>query len=242
MAPSDTNDGHPGAHYGVDAPYVPAMLAVIGLALVVLAVVGSPWWMALIGVVLLCQAALFLHTTLRGKFVVWSGILDGLGLRGDESSLDLGCGRGAVLLATARRLPRGRAHGIDLWRSIDQSGNAPEVTESNATAEGVADRVELHTGDVTTLPFDNDTFDLVTSSLAIHNITDEAQRFQAIDESMRVLRPGGRLAIADIRHVPAYAERLRALGAVDVVVRGLGPNFWYAGPWQATTLVTATKA
>lgn len=102
---------------------------------------------ALIGMALIAQAALSLPTTLRGKFVVWSGILDGFGLRGDETSLDLGCGRGAVLVATARRLPQGRAHGVDLWRSIDQSGNAPEVTESNAAAEEVAGRVELHPGD-----------------------------------------------------------------------------------------------
>ena len=199
------------------------------------------WWTALIGLFMLCQSALYLHTSLRGKFVVWSGIVDGLQLRGDETSLDVGFGRGAVLVATARRLPQGRAHGVDLWRSIDQSGNAPEVTEADATAEGVADRVELHTGDATVLPFDDNTFDLLTSSLAIHNIPDGAQRLQAIDEAMRVLRHGGRMAITDIRHVPAYAERLRALGAVDIVVRGLGPNFWYSGPWQSTTLVTATK-
>ena len=237
----DVTPRHQGAHYGIDAPYVPALLTVAGLVLVVLAVVGSSGWIAAIGVILLVQAALFLHTTLRGKFVAWSAILDGLGLRGDESSLDLGCGRGAVLVATARRLPQGRAHGVDLWRPIDQSGNALEATEANAAAEGVADRVELSTGDVTALPFDDDSFDLVTSSLAIHNITDGAQRLRAIDEAMRVLRPGGHLAIADIRYVPVYAERLRGLGAVDMVVRGLGPNFWYSGPWQATTLVTATK-
>ncbi len=241
MTPVGAKHGPAGAHYGVDAPYVPALLAGLGLVLAVIGVVGAAWWMVLVGLVLLAQAALFLHTTLRGKFVVWSGILDGLELRGDETSLDLGCGRGAVLVATARRLPRGRAHGVDLWRSIDQSGNAPDVTAGNATAEGVADRIELHTGDVTGLSFHDESFDLVTSSLAIHNIPDEDLRLQAIDEAMRVLRHGGRVAIADIRHVPAYGERLKALGAVDLVVRGLGPNFWYAGPWQATTLVTATK-
>jgi hypothetical protein len=43
----------------------------------------------------------YLYATLRGKFVVWAELLDQLNLRGDERILDLGCGRGAVLLMAA---------------------------------------------------------------------------------------------------------------------------------------------
>src|SRR5207249_4073043 len=83
-----------------------------------------------------------------GKFAVWAELLRGLGLRGDERLLDMGCGRGAVLLMAAQLLPAGRAVGVDLWKTADQSGNAPEVAEANARREGVADRVELRTGDM----------------------------------------------------------------------------------------------
>src|SRR4051812_49821663 len=56
--------------------------------------------------------------------------------------------------------------GIDLWRSVDQSGNRIETTRANAEAEGVADRVTLHTGDVAaTLPFPDASFDLVVWSV-----------------------------------------------------------------------------
>src|SRR6185503_3443907 len=116
----------------------------------------------------------------RGKFVIWAGFLDGLRLRGDERILDLGCGRGAVLLMAAQHLTTGRAVGVDLWRSVDQSGNSIEATRRNAIAEGVADRVELHTGDMKALPFGDDEFDLIVSSLAIHNIPRSAGREKAI--------------------------------------------------------------
>jgi arsenite methyltransferase len=172
---------------------------------------------------------------------VWDEILDGLALRGDERVLDMGCGRGAVLTAVARRLTTGRVTGVDLWRSIDQSGNSRDATLSNANAEGVTDRVELETGDMRRLPFADGSFDAIVSSLAIHNIPARADRAAAVSEAMRVLRPGGRLAIADIRTTAFYASTLQALGAVDVTRRRLGWRFWYGNPFAATSLVTARK-
>src|SRR5262245_53040523 len=138
---------------------------------------------------MLAQFALFLHATRRGKFAVWSELLGDL--RGDERLLDMGCGRGAVLLMAAQKLDSGRAVGVDLWRSVDQSGNAETATQRNAEAEGVADRIELRTGDMTAMPFDDAEFDVVVSSLAIHNIKGATGRAKAVDEAMRVLRPGG---------------------------------------------------
>src|SRR5436190_18800162 len=186
-------------------------------------------------------AALYLHFTLRGKFLVWAELLDQLNLRGDERILDMGCGRGAVLLMAAQRLTTGRAVGVDLWRSFDQSGNSADATRRNAIAEGVAERIELHTGDMTALPFEDNSFDLVVSSLAIHNISGNAGREKAINEAMRVLRPGGRLMIADIRATRQHEAQLAKLGMSEVSRRRLGWRFWWGGPWRATCLVPATK-
>lgn len=190
---------------------------------------------------MLTIAAFVLHTTLRGKFVVWAELLDQLGLQGNERILDLGCGRGAVLLMAAQHLTTGRAAGVDLWRGADQSGNSAGATRRNATAEGVADRVELHTGDMTALPFEDNNFDLVVSSLAIHNIRGRAGREKAISEAVRVLRPGGRLMIADIRATRQHQGQLAKIGMNDVACSRLGWQFWWGGPWAATRLVTATK-
>src|SRR5262245_13108909 len=73
------------------------------------------------------STALYMYVTKAGKFEVWNRILDDLRLQGDETVLDMGCGRGAVLLAAAKRLPRGRAIGVDLWQA-DQTANSPSAT------------------------------------------------------------------------------------------------------------------
>jgi arsenite methyltransferase len=195
----------------------------------------------IVALVFASSAVSFLFTTKQGKFSVWSELLDGLNLRGDERLLDVGCGRGAVLLLAAKRLPRGRAVGIDLWSTTDQSGNCEETTLRNADLEGVRERVELITGDMRRLPFPDRSFDVVTSSLAIHNIADEEGREQALGEIWRVTKPGGTALVADFRHTDEYARRLAALPGGSVEHRRLDWRFWYGGPQAATSLVTMRR-
>jgi arsenite methyltransferase len=236
-------------NYGFDAPYALVMFAVAGTGMAA-AAIWSLWThqggravavMAGYSAFFLGNALSFFYTTRLGKFRVWDEILDALHLRGDERVLDMGCGRGAVLTAVARRLTTGRVTGIDLWSTHDQSGNARDVTLRNASLEGVQDRIEIQTGDMRAMPFPDATFDLVVSSLAIHNIPTSAGRAEAIGEAWRVLKPGGRLAIADIRATQRYVETLSKLGATGLARRGLGWRFWYGNPFARTCLVTASK-
>ena len=242
MAPASRH-----GNYGVDAPYVLIGLAagtvvwVVSASFAAMSGAAAAWFPIVGAVFMLATVLTYLHTTLRGKLLAWSQILDDLALRGDEKVLDLGCGRGAVLIAAAKRLTTGRAAGPDLWRTVDQSGNRIAATKRNAMLEGVTDRVDLDTADLTALPYADGTFDLVLSSLAIHNIKAADGRLAAIDEAVRVLRPGGRLAIADISAVNGYRDRLAELGLADVEVRPLGWPMWWGGPWLSTHLVTATK-
>jgi len=193
-------------------------------------------------VLFLVNTTSFFYTTRRGKFLEWDCILDRTHLRGDEMALDMGCGRGAVLTAVARRLTTGRVTGVDIWSTTDQSGNAMDVALRNASLEGVSDRVHIETADMRALPFPDATFDLVVSSLAIHNIRSNSDRKRAISEGLRVLKPGGRMVIADMRATAIYADSLRTLGASNVERHRLGWRFWWGNPVAATTLLTASKS
>lgn len=227
--------------YGVEAPYVPALMSLAGvLCLIAWAFSLGGLWLPIVGLIFLGQAASFMYATLVGKLRVWKELLDDLELTGHESVLDLGCGRGAVLIAVAGRLTDGQAVGIDLWRSKDQSGNTPEVAEQNARSAGVLGRVRFDTGDMTSLPYPDDSFDVVTSALAVHNISSAEGREKALHEAIRVLRPGGRMVIVDFRNIDDYRS---AIGDQrDVAVRRLGARYWYGGPWTGASVLSATKA
>jgi arsenite methyltransferase len=199
------------------------------------ALAGAAWLAATVA------TGSYLYSTLRGKFLVWAQLLDDLHLHGDEDLLDVGCGRGAVLLAAARRLPEGHAVGVDLWRRRDQTGNTRTAAERNAVAEGVADRVEFLDADARALPLPDASFDVVVSSLTLHNIAETDQRAQALREVARVLRPGGRLRIVDVRAGRRYPDVLRAAGCADITVQPLDWRVWFGTPGDPLVLVTANK-
>ena len=222
--------------YGLDAPGVVRNLLIAGaLGLLIWGTAYFGLWSGLLagrvfGVELRFPAAGALWPgagcTAMALWMLWTSkvgkvrdrerLLDRIPWTGTERVLDVGCGRGLMLIGAARRLTSGRATGIDIWQAEDLSGNRPEAALENARREGVADRVDVRTADMRKMPFDDGAFDVVLSSQAIHNISDSAGRAQAIGEIARVLAPGGRALIRDIRHLTDYRSVLAASGITDV--------------------------
>ncbi len=229
------------AKYGIDAPRVVRIYIIIGLTLLSPAVKELIWpgssifpapvrmGAAVLAVFLLVWAAVMLWSSLVGKMRVRDRLVDALALSGSERVLDAGCGLGLALIGCAKKLTTGKAVGIDLWGK-HLSGNNPDRARANAVAEGVTDRVEIETGDITRLPFADAAFDAVISMTVIHNIRSQEARDQALHEIVRVLKPGGRIAIFDLRHTARYAETLRQAG---LMVESLGLDLLWLWPCRS---------
>jgi SAM-dependent methyltransferase len=110
-------------------------------------------------------------------------------LRAGEVVLDLGCGAGMDSLLAARRVgPTGRVIGVDM------TGAMVEKARANALAAEIGN-VEFHRGEAGELPVGDGTVDVVISN-GVFNLCRDKSRVLA--EVFRVLRPGGRLQMADI--------------------------------------------
>ena len=232
--------------YGIDAPAVVKKMFVrggfilaIGLLLFfinvstypkaagsLLAVLGA------IGVAYLAAGAVMVWSSRSAKLRVRDRLLDAIPWRGDEKVLDVGCGRGLLLIGAAKRIRSGKATGIDIWSPIDLSGNHPDNTIGNAKAEGVGDRVKLDEADARKLPAGAGTCDVVLSSLAIHNIRGREEREKALAEMLRVAKTGGHIAVFDVFHTGAYEKYFAGRGCEPVARSGLSflwcvPARWF---------------
>lgn len=124
--------------------------------------------------------------------------IEELNVKPGEDILDLGCGRGEDTLAAARlTAPGGTATGLDLTEAMIQRAKQHAIEEKVINAS-------FFQGDIENLPFKKENFDGVMSNCVINHANNKTAAYQEI---YRVLRPGGRMIVADaVTKIPLPAE------------------------------------
>ncbi len=122
----------------------------------------------------------------RGRRL-WRSLADDLDLTGGDRVLDVGCGPGRLARVLKARVgPAGSVVGVDA---------AEEMVRRAQTKHG-GDGLEFRVAYAQELPFGDAEFDAVSCTLVLHHVAAGA-RATAVREMFRVLKPGGRLVIAE---------------------------------------------
>lgn len=181
---------------------------------------------ALSAVCLLFAAANFVYSDVPLQYEMAQRMVGSVGDWSNiKTALDLGCGRGILLNAVATQLKKTGSSGRVV--GLDRSKRTTLSTLRTAKLEGVQEYVTCREGDVRTLPFGDNYFDVVVSSVFVHTVGKEhgqrsveaaAERMRVLGEMVRVLKPGGVCVVWDLLHVPEYVRRLQELKMDDIRV------------------------
>lgn len=208
--------------YGIDAPVVIRNLLMAAFGIIILVIIfpvikignetidisGLIWS----GISMSLGAVWMILYSVYGKYHHRDKMLGLVNWTGEEQVLDVGTGKGLLLIGAAKRLQNGKATGIDIWNAEDLTGNHIENVLQNAKLEGVADKIEVLNENAIQMSFADETFDVVLSNECLHNIYNKKERLQVCKEIVRVLKPGGHAIISDHKLTAEYQKHFEEAG------------------------------
>ena len=160
----------------------------------------------------------------RGKRKLAKTIIEGVAqyveIPDGGVGLDVGCGSGALTIACAKRNPKAIMVGCDIWSGSYKVEFSKNICQENAKAEDVSN-VRFEVGNAVKLPFEDESFDVVTSNYVYHNIMGHNKQ-KLLLETFRVLKKGGFFVIHDIMkksnygNIQKFIEELKKEGYEDI--------------------------
>lgn len=117
-----------------------------------------------------------------------SALLEGADLVDGQRILDVGCGTGTLAIRAAERVPGAAIVGLD--------GDPQVLERAERKAAETGRKIRFDEALSTQLPYEDASFDRILSTLVFHHLT-SADKTRTAAEIARVLRPGGRLHVAD---------------------------------------------
>ena len=143
-------------------------------------------------------------------------------LRAGMDLLDVGCGPASITADLAERVAPGRVMGLDA------AAGALEAARATLRERGLSEQVEVTSGDVMALPFEDASFDVVHAHQVLQHLADPVG---ALAEMRRVTRPGGIVAVRDAVYSamtwfpePAGMERWRSVYMATARANGGEPD------------------
>lgn len=143
-------------------------------------------------------------------------------LRAGMDLLDVGCGPASITADLAERVAPGRVV------ALDAAAGALEAARATLRERGLSEQVEVTSGDVMALPFEDASFDVVHAHQVLQHLADPVG---ALAEMRRVTRPGGIVAVRDAVYSamtwfpePAGMEQWRSVYMATARANGGEPN------------------
>jgi SAM-dependent methyltransferase len=113
--------------------------------------------------------------------------------------LDIGCGSGALSIKMAKKFSDAKITGIDYWgKGWDYK---QKQCRQNASLEGVSEKITFLEASASKLPFENESFDIVTSNFVFHEVKDTKNKIDVIKEALRTVKRGGVFVFHDLFYV-----------------------------------------
>ena len=169
-------------------------------------------------------------------------VLESAAIAPGERVLDVGCGTGTLAVEAARAATGVQVTGLDADPSI--------LARARRRAADAGLDIAFDEGWSTALPYESASFDVVLSTLFFHHLEDDAKRATA-SELVRVIRPGGRLVVADVGRpkdplmrlaVRATVQLLDGVATTALNVRGELPGVLAGGGFAAVSVRDSVRA